>query len=304
MISTQWEANLTNNEVIFGLVLSTLFAIILFSLIFYYLKRARLIEDTPTSKIRSAAQGYVELIGAVSTGEAGEQKAPLSGTSCVWYDYKVERHSRGKNSHWYTVDEGTSELWFQIDDRTGVCVIDPRGAEVISEHKRIWHGNTERPNQQANSGSQFLRVLGGHRYRYTERFIYIHDVIYALGNFQSIGGGRNIPSNHSITGDVILEWKRNYDWILQNFDKDGNGEIDMKEWDKVREAASQEAEKRRTDLSTAPTVHLLAKTPSQRRPFIISNRSQKSLAKRFRIYAVSAFAGGLVCTYFAVALAI
>lgn len=150
----------------------------------------------------------------------------------------------------------------------------------------------------------FLRKLNGRRFRYTERFIYIHDVIYALGNFQSIGGGRNIPSNHKLTGNIIRKWKENYDWILQNFDKDGNGEIDLDEWDKVREAASQEAEKRRTDISATPTVHLLTNTPNRRHPFIISNRSQKTLAKRFRIYAACAFVSSLACTYLVIILAI
>lgn len=304
MIATQWKSGLTSDEVFFGLIFSIVIALALFSLIFYYLKRARLIEDTPTSRIRSAAQGYVELIGGVSAGEAGEQKAPLSGTPCVWFDYKVERCRKGKHGHWHTIDQGTSEHWFQIDDRTGICVIDPQGAEVITEHKRVWYGNTEKPNEQVSGGNGFLRNLSGRRYRYTERFIYIHDVIYALGNFQSIGGGRNIPSNHKITGNVIREWKENYDWILQNFDKDSNGEIDMEEWTKVREAASQEADKRRADLSAAPTVHLLVNSPGKRHPFIISNRSQKTLAKRFRIYAASAFSGSLVCVYVAIVLAI
>ncbi len=304
MITASWKTGLTSEEIIFGLVVSVALTLILFYLIFYYLKRARLIEDTPTSRIRSAAQGYVELIGGVSAGEAGELAAPLSGTPCVWFDYKIERYRKGKHGHWYTIDQGTSEQWFQIDDRTGVCTIDPQGAHVITEHKRVWHGNTENPNRQTNDDNSFLRKLSGRRYRYTEHFIYIHDVIYALGNFQSIGGGRNIPSNQRLTGNVIREWKENYDWIIQNFDKDGNGEIDMNEWASVRESATQEAEKRRADLSAAPTVHLLTNSPNKRHPFIISNRSQKTLAKRFRIYATSAFAGCLVCAYFVVVLAI
>ena len=303
MIVTQWKSGLTNDEVLLGFIISIIGTLILFGLIFYYLKRARLIEDTPTSRIRSAAQGYVELIGGVSAGETGSLTAPLSETSCVWFDYKIERYKRGNHGNWHTIEKGTSEQWFQIDDRTGVCAIDPQGANVITEHKRVWHGNTERPNQP-DGGSKFLRVLGGRRYRYTERFIYIHDVIYALGSFQSIGGGRNIPSNHSVTGNVIREWKENYDLILKRFDTDGNGEIDMDEWEKVREAASKEAENRRSDLAAAPTVHLLTNTPNKRRPFIISNRSQKILAKRFRIYATTAFAGSLVCIYFAITLAI
>src|SRR5690606_9806630 len=57
------------------------------------LRTARTIEDTPTSKIRSAAQGYVELSGtASSTGET--IAAPLSGTPCLWYRYTIERYER------------------------------------------------------------------------------------------------------------------------------------------------------------------------------------------------------------------
>lgn len=74
MIATQWKSGLTSDEVFYGLIFSIVIALTLFSLMFYYLKRARLIEDTPTSRIRSAAQGYVELIGGVSAGDVGGQK--------------------------------------------------------------------------------------------------------------------------------------------------------------------------------------------------------------------------------------
>ncbi|WP_455203621.1 hypothetical protein [Kaarinaea lacus] len=43
--------------------------VVAFYFAFLYLKRARIIEDTPTSKIRSAAQGYVELQGRAQTME-------------------------------------------------------------------------------------------------------------------------------------------------------------------------------------------------------------------------------------------
>lgn len=45
-------------------------------------KRARLIEDMPTSKIRSASQGYTELIG-VAENRGVTLSSPLSGSPCV-----------------------------------------------------------------------------------------------------------------------------------------------------------------------------------------------------------------------------
>ena len=47
------------------------------------MRRARLMEDTPTSKIRSAAQGYVELSGRVRMPEGVSIRCPLSDTGCA-----------------------------------------------------------------------------------------------------------------------------------------------------------------------------------------------------------------------------
>lgn len=301
----QWKAGLGSDEITFYLVAAAAAAVICFALNIYYLKRARLIEDTPTSKIRSAAQGYVELIGAVSVGEAGELTAPLSGTPCVWFDYKVQRYRKsGKNSHWSTIDKGTSSHWFRIDDNTGSCVIDPQGADVITEHSRIWYGNSPQPNQETGGNYGLLSSLQQRRYRYIEKFIYVHDVIYALGHFQSMGGGRQIPSQHKITGEIIRQWKKNYELILEKFDKDGNGEIDLQEWEQVRKAAGQEAEKRRRDMAKMPTLHLLTKPANKKYPFLLSTHSQKKLAKKFRYYAATSLGSGLICGCFAVVLAL
>ena len=50
---------------------------------FRAIRRARLIEDVPTSKIRSAVQGYVELIGHAEAMEGPAIVAPLSQLPCV-----------------------------------------------------------------------------------------------------------------------------------------------------------------------------------------------------------------------------
>ena len=183
-------------------------------------------------------------------------------------------------------------------------VIDPQDANVITEHTRTWYGNSQTPNQATEGNHGFLVSLQKRRYRYIEKFIYIHDVIYALGYFQSLGGGRHVPNNHKMTGEVIRQWKKNYDWILENFDKDGNGEIDLQEWDQVRKAAAQEAEKRRSDMAKMPTTHVLSKTPDKKHPFILSNHSQKKLAKRYRYYAATSLAGSAFCGLFVVVLVI
>ena len=54
----------------------------------------RLIEDTPISRIRSAAQGYVELSGRGTMPPNAENKGPLTGIPCTWWRYKIEERSR------------------------------------------------------------------------------------------------------------------------------------------------------------------------------------------------------------------
>ena len=64
-----------------------------FLISFITLHRKRIIEDTPTSKIRSAAQGYVELVGYGQLMDGQPIVAPpLTGTICTWYDYSVDEH--------------------------------------------------------------------------------------------------------------------------------------------------------------------------------------------------------------------
>jgi len=81
---------------------------------FRFLFRLRLIEDTPTSLIRSAAQGYVELQGRGELLPGPPIVAPLTGLPCVWYRFKVEERvadydSRGgTNSRWRTINSGIS----------------------------------------------------------------------------------------------------------------------------------------------------------------------------------------------------
>ncbi len=54
------------------------------------LARARLLGDVPTSRIRSAAQGFVELYGVLEEGPEGPLQAPLTGKPCLWWRYRIE----------------------------------------------------------------------------------------------------------------------------------------------------------------------------------------------------------------------
>jgi hypothetical protein len=70
--------------------LAAMSAISLFAWMGNY-RRYRRIYDLPTSKIASAAQGYVELFGRSDSIPDSPVVAPLSGIECCWYRYSVEQ---------------------------------------------------------------------------------------------------------------------------------------------------------------------------------------------------------------------
>ena len=56
-----------------------------------WLHVARMIEDTPTSRIRSAAQGYVELGGRCRALDGTQNLAPLTQRPCVWWRCRIQQ---------------------------------------------------------------------------------------------------------------------------------------------------------------------------------------------------------------------
>jgi hypothetical protein len=270
---------------------------------FAFLKYYRLITGTPTSRIRSAHQGYVEVIGHIIAGENEPLIAPLSGRECVWYRYSVScLESGGKTKHWNVKRSGESDAWFQINDGTATALIDPTGATVRTENTRVWYGDTANPsishltNQQfqhsSNQSSGFsvntllLKDLDGSRYRYKETLLFTHEQVYALGQFQSVGGGRQVASVKQISGDIIREWKQSYDTLLQRFDSNNDQKLDMQEWNDVRTAADQEAANRRRKIVATPTMHVLSCPTDTDHPYLISTLDEEVLAKRYGWYAL------------------
>lgn len=95
------------------------------------LKRKMLIENTPTSKIRSLAMGLVEVYGEVVPAQGKILKSPFSNSDCVYCRYTVEEYrSSGKSHYWAVVDSGEHGAYFFLRDDTGVVLVNPTGAEV------------------------------------------------------------------------------------------------------------------------------------------------------------------------------
>ena len=96
---------------------------------FRLLQRKRLIMNTPSSKIRSAAMGLVEVSGLADGPYT--LKAPITGVPCFYYRTMVwEWKQRDKGSSWVKqADEGL-HVPFYLDDGTARILVDPQGAEM------------------------------------------------------------------------------------------------------------------------------------------------------------------------------
>lgn len=254
--------------------------------IFHFIRRARLIEDTPTAKVRSAAQGYLELIGRGKYLGDKPLSAPLTGTPCTWYSYKIERkvHS-GKHTRWNTVESEDSAHPFLLVDDTGQCLINPTGAEVIPAVNHVWYGNSRRPVTGPKNTNGFFQISSG-GYRYTEKRLHADEFLYALGDFVTLNdhqGERTLDRQVSAT---LKAWKQQPEALLHHFDTDKNGELDLQEWERVREKAHNKVLHDRLHDAATPSVHTLGK-PRDGRPFILSVQSQRNMSRKFRLKAAA-----------------
>jgi hypothetical protein len=96
---------------------------------FRLLQRKRLILDTPSSKIRSASMGLVEVSG-LACGPYTVQ-APITGALCYFYRTVAWRwEQQGKNSRWVKIADENLHVPFFLDDNSGRVLVDPQGAEL------------------------------------------------------------------------------------------------------------------------------------------------------------------------------
>jgi hypothetical protein len=106
--------------------------VICYALGFYFLKIKHLIQNTPTSKIRSIAMGFVEISGKViPLSSMHTFLSPFSNQKCVYYRYTIEEYRQSKNSsYWVVIKQDTREEKFYVKDETGQVLIDPANATI------------------------------------------------------------------------------------------------------------------------------------------------------------------------------
>jgi hypothetical protein len=86
----------------------------------------RLIENTPTARIRSMAMGLVEVHGRVSSRST--QIAPFSGKACAHWQVDISVRGRNRGS-WSVIHRNASGSPFFLQDDTGVALVYPHGSD-------------------------------------------------------------------------------------------------------------------------------------------------------------------------------
>ncbi|MFA6920886.1 MAG: hypothetical protein WC216_03520, partial [Gallionella sp.] len=224
------------------------------------LKRLRAIRDTPTSKIASATQGYVELIGQGEQFGDTPVLGKLSHLPCLWYRYQLEH--RTTENEWKTEDSGESDDSFLLRDDSGVCIVDPERAEISTRHRDCWQAGD---------------------YRYTEWKLLKNDSVYVIGEFATKSCALEFNSRAEVSA-LLAEWKKDMPGLLGRFDLNQDGELDMDEWMLVRRAAQRVAAKNQRELEALPDMHVIA-APRDGKLFLISNLSPERLSRRYLVWA-------------------
>jgi len=227
-------------------------------------RRYRQISDLPTSKVASAAQGYVELFGRAEMLPGVPVLSQLSSTSCCWYCFEIEEKT--SDNKWSTVDSGKSVAHFALIDDTGQCVVSPDGAEVLTNHHKSWaHGNR----------------------RYNEWLLLPAGILYAIGEFStSTAAAISASEERSDVSAKLTDWKNDSKKLLERFDLNRDGKIDMKEWELARLQAQREVRKHNSEIQSRSIegTHLLCK-PRDGRLFLLANEAPDKVGERYRFWS-------------------
>ena len=247
----------------------------------YRLQKRRIITDIPTHKILSAPQGYIEIKGRC-VDDAGVLEAPLTGKSCTWYKYKVSvLKGTGKDARYVKLRAGTSNEFICMDDNTGKCLLVYKKADFETTHHDLWYGNDlHHPQNSRRRAGIDNRGCNDRNYEFEEYRIHENDNLYAIGLFKTIFRKKDHKDKVNTEFKRLLnEWKNNCDRLLEKYDTNRDGEIDMAEWQKVMDDALEEAMSKFPDHSDKEPVNMLVETKDRNKPFVITNRLEHKLVQ-------------------------
>lgn len=265
----------------FGFALLSLTTALLLLMWYRALKQARQIEDLPTSRVPSAAQGYVELIGSQFTPPGCAMHSPLTGTPCTWWRYRIRQRkvSLTGRAHWETLEEATSTQAILLKNRGGQVLVDPTDADVTPSITCHWRGELASPPRP-----MAVRDVRGGRFHYSEERMHDGGLLYVAGEFHTVSGSQQGPVLGPAVADLLDTWKQDQVALVKRFDTNHDGRIDVDEWETARETAKAEVARQNHRSDMEPDIDIIRK-PGSGQPFMISGKSQIDQARIYRSQA-------------------
>ena len=242
-----------------------------FASIFNYWRLLK-ITEAPISTIAAAAQGYVELFGKASTDKP--LKTPYQDIPCVWYRSSVYANRENDDDKvadllsMMPLEYTESKTVFTLDDGTAHCKVDPQGAEVIYFEARTWRKND---------------------HRYVEEYLPLGKPLYVIGNLDTRKELLDEAALNHLVGTKLADWKTRPQQLLNRYDQNLNGQIDMDEWELARRDAINEVKAEhamQTNLSNKNDDDFTLTKPAGKL-FLISAKSPKQLRASYKMWVAA-----------------
>jgi hypothetical protein len=245
-------------------------AICFFACVFNY-RRLLKISEAPISTIAAAAQGYVELYGIAKTEKP--IKTPYQNIPCVWYRSSVyaNRESQDENLDQFNVmplEYTESKTTFTLDDGTAQCTVNPEGAEVVYFEARTWRKND---------------------HRYVEEYLPADKSIYVIGQLDTRKDVYDEASFNRDLSATLADWKTRPQQLLNRYDQNRDGEIDVQEWELARQDAIKQVKAEhamQANLSTESGSNFTIAKPSNQALFLISAKAPQQLRNDYKTWVL------------------
>lgn len=243
------------------------------------MRAANLMAGTATSRIASAAKGYVELVGTARGAGGAPVRDPIQFVECLWYKLVTEKRSLlSRNRQWEVESRAASTEPLSLEDGTGSCLIVPGEAKIDEEQD---------PD---------IVVKASSTRRHKIWRIHDGDPLYALGFLVRRPA---VPEGAPV--ELLRVWKRNQAKLLERFDGNRDGRIDAAEWERARRAALEHAT---ADAAAAPDAHIgyRLRSPDDDRPLLVSSGSETEVSRRVTWRSrlgLALFVGGTLYILFA-----
>ena len=160
---------------------------------YFALKRKRLMQNVPTSKVKGVFIGLNELKGGCRV------ETPLTSflarKECIWYSYKIEEEwersettndgegnsKTERKTGWTTIDSGEERQPFQLEDDTGQIRVLPEKAKFIGD--QVLYDTVRRTESLYRDRGPRIEIADSTgRRRFVEHAIPIDAEIYCLGS--------------------------------------------------------------------------------------------------------------------------